>query len=244
MNCDRRLGGVRAPSIACGTSLVGLRARPSGSSRSVSVTSLCGPGRLIASRRSWTTGTARSATGRSLRRKGARSLVAGLASLTTGVRSSSVARRLTNVVFAWRRVGGNGDERAVERLFWLAIAPSAWFAFAVRAARSLLARGDRAQRPRALDEELAEAPLVAGQLGEQAPGRRQRRARSTCRCCGRPACAVVDGAEPWITFWSALRVSAAGRCRRAGRGRRGRSCCSPFERRPVGERRRVVRPRA
>ena len=96
-------------------------------------------------------------------------------SLTTGVRSSSAARRLTKVVFAWRSVGGNATSERSSAWFWLAIAPSAWFAFVVSADEVVAALGDRAQRPGALDQELAERPAVAGQLGEQPPGRRQRR---------------------------------------------------------------------
>ena len=63
-------------------------------------------------------------------------MVAGLAALTTGVRSSSAARRLTKVVFAWRSAGGKATSERSRASFWLAIAPSAWLAFAVRAERS------------------------------------------------------------------------------------------------------------
>ena len=124
------------PVIACGIALLALLST-CGRSRRLSVRSFDGPGRLIDFRRFPSTGTDRWATGRSLRRKGARFLVAGLVALTTGVRSSSVARRLTNVVSAWRRVGGKATRLRSRAWFWLAIAPKAWLAFAVRSASSL-----------------------------------------------------------------------------------------------------------
>ena len=98
--------------------------------------SLFGPGLLMARLRLWITGTPRSETWRRLRRKGVRCFVAGFASLTSGVRSSSVARRFTNVVFAWRSVGGSATSTRSSELFSFATAPSAWLAFWVSAARS------------------------------------------------------------------------------------------------------------
>ena len=62
------------------------------------------------------------------------------------------------MVFAWRSAGGKATSERSSALFWLAIAPSAWFAFAVSAERSLRRWRDRAEGLRALDEELAEAP--------------------------------------------------------------------------------------
>ena len=54
-------------------------------------------------------------SGRSSRRNGARSLVAGLDAATSRSRSSSVARRFTNVVLARRSVVGSSAERPRER---------------------------------------------------------------------------------------------------------------------------------
>ena len=68
------------------------------------------------------TGTALETTGRSSARNGARFLVAGFAVSTSGSRSSSAARRLTNVVLAWRKTGGSWRRVWSKATFWLAIA--------------------------------------------------------------------------------------------------------------------------
>ena len=78
-----------------------------GSLRVASTRSLSGPLRVTARRRSWIVGFALATSGRRSRRNGASSFVAGLDAATSGSRSSSVARRLTNVVFARRRVSGS-----------------------------------------------------------------------------------------------------------------------------------------
>ena len=104
---DHRLGGVQALRSRCGTARsaarVGSRLRPQ---RLGDVVVRPGPVDGQA-RGCGSPARPRSETWRRLRRNGVRCLVAGFASLTSGVRSSSVARRLTKVVFAWRRVGGN-----------------------------------------------------------------------------------------------------------------------------------------
>ena len=64
---------------------------------------------------------------------------------TSGSRSSSAARRLTKVVFAWRSAGGSATSERSKASFSAAIAPSAWFAFEVSADEVVAALGDRAE---------------------------------------------------------------------------------------------------
>ena len=92
---------------------------------------------LTTLRRLRNTGTPLLTTGRRSRRNGVRSRVATFAVATSGSRSSSAARRLTKVVFAWRRVGGNAVSTRSSEVFSRAIAPSASLPFWVSAERSL-----------------------------------------------------------------------------------------------------------
>ena len=72
------------------------------------------------------TGTDSSATVPSLRRKGVSpAWVASPVATISGSRSSSAARRLTKVVFAWRRAGGRATSERSNESFSCAIAPSA-----------------------------------------------------------------------------------------------------------------------
>ena len=80
--------------------------------RVASSRSLLAPGRVTSLRRSLIVGRALGTSGRSSRRNGARSLVAGLDASTSTSRSSSVARRFTNVVLPRRSVVGSSAERA------------------------------------------------------------------------------------------------------------------------------------
>src|SRR5262245_16102240 len=109
-----------------------------GSPFSAATRSLLGPGFRNAVARLLKTGTDRSATGRRLRRNWGRSFVAGFAALMNGVRSSSAARRLTNVVFACLSVGGRSTSVWSSAWFWLAIAPRVVFACVTRFVRSFL----------------------------------------------------------------------------------------------------------
>ncbi len=112
-------------------------ARPApgaGALRSSSIRSLFAPGRRIRWRRSRIVGRASSTSGRSSRRNGARSFVAGLDASTSGSRSSSVARR-----FDERRVGL--AQRARQQ--------------AERLRERLVLRGDRAGRRVGVRDEAA-----------------------------------------------------------------------------------------
>ena len=81
-------------------------------------------------------GSASSISGRSSRRNGARSFVAGLDSATSGSRSSSVARRFTNVELPRRSVVGSSASASLSARFSAAIAPVVALALPTRSARS------------------------------------------------------------------------------------------------------------
>ena len=86
--------------------------------------------------RSRIVGRAAAISGRSSRRNGARSFVAGLDSATSTSRSSSVARRFTNVVFARRSVVGSSPSARASATFSDAIALAVVFVLPTSAARS------------------------------------------------------------------------------------------------------------
>ena len=71
---------------------------------------------------------------------------------------------------------------------------------------------DRPERPRALDQELAERPAVAIQLGEQASGPSTARARSTCTSSARPRCCWRRARRSPGSRSGAPCASAASRC--------------------------------
>ena len=92
--------------------------RPSGSSGSLRVAStrsLSGRAAHERARGRRPSAWRRARSGRSSRRNGARSLVAGLESATSGSRSSSVARRFTNVELPRRSVVGSSASACAER---------------------------------------------------------------------------------------------------------------------------------
>ena len=94
------------------------------------------PGRRTASRGRRSSARRRATSGRSSRRNGARSLVAGLDSATSGSRSSSVARRFTNVELPRRSVVGSSASASLSARFSAAIAPVVALALPTRSARS------------------------------------------------------------------------------------------------------------
>ena len=108
-----------------GIALLARRWAP-GSAPSVSTRSLAGPSRCRTRPRFLNTGTDSSETVPSLRRKGVSpAWVASPVATISGSRSSSAARRLTKVVFAWRRAGGRATSERSNESFSCAIAPSA-----------------------------------------------------------------------------------------------------------------------
>ena len=107
-----------------------------GSLRVASTRSLSVPGRRTSVLRSAIVGLASRTSGRSSRRNGARSFVAGLDSATSGSRSSSVARRFTNVELPRRSVVGSSASASLSARFSAAIAPVVAFALPTRSARS------------------------------------------------------------------------------------------------------------
>ena len=116
---------------------VGLATRCSaGILRVASIRSLFAPGVVTRRRRSWIVGIALWTSGRSSRRNGASSLVAGFDASTSGSRSSSVARRLTNVVLARRSVVGSSPSACSSAASWEAIAAAVVFVFPTSEARS------------------------------------------------------------------------------------------------------------
>ena len=94
------------------------------------------PRRLIRKRRSSIVGSASCTSGRSARKNGARSFVAGFDSATSTSRSPRAARRFTNVVFALRSVGGSRPSARASAAFSSPIARAVAFAFDTRSARS------------------------------------------------------------------------------------------------------------
>ena len=103
--------------------------------RVASTRSLSSPSRRISVRRSRIVGRASATSGRSSRRNGARSFVAGLDSATSTSRSSSVARRFTNVVLARRSVVGSRPRARASATFSAADRPRPWRSRCRRARR-------------------------------------------------------------------------------------------------------------
>src|SRR3989440_9114936 len=101
-----------------------------------SLRSLFGPGRKSTRDRELTVGTASDRSGRSAEKKGASFGATGLDVLTSVVRSTSVARRFTNVVLALRSVGGSSRRSVSKAVFCDAIAPAVALALPTREARS------------------------------------------------------------------------------------------------------------
>src|SRR4051812_49333113 len=101
-----------------------------------SVASLSGPALLISVLRSLIVGVDATTSGRRTRRNFARSLLAGLDALTSTVRSASVERRFTNVVFALRSVVGSWASVVSSAVDSSAIAPAVWFVLDTSAERS------------------------------------------------------------------------------------------------------------
>ena len=125
--------------------------------------------------RSRIVGRASRTSGRSSRRNGARSLVAGLDSATSTSRSSSVARRFTNVVLARRSVVGSSSSARESATFSAAIAPAVAFALLTRPERSSRRSATAVTALRGVHEEAGQRALVLGDLvGEHARGRQQR----------------------------------------------------------------------
>ena len=106
-------------------------------------------------------------TGRSSARNGARFLVAGFAVSTSGSRSSRAARRLTKVVFDWRRTGGSRRSVWSRATFWLAIALKAVLALEIALESCFAAAGDRGRELAGADDEAFEQALVGVQFAER-----------------------------------------------------------------------------
>src|SRR5438477_280873 len=87
-----------------------------------SIRSLLGPARRMMFARSCTVGLASAASGLSCSRKRRSFGATGLDSSTSGLRSSSVARRFTNVEFAVRMNGGSCASASASARFWRPIA--------------------------------------------------------------------------------------------------------------------------
>ncbi len=88
----------------------------------------------------------------------------------SGSRSSRAARRLTKVVFAWRKVGGRSARLRPRAMFSSAIAPNAVLALEIALESSSL-RSDTAVPSRlGADQEAREEPFVGGQFAEERPG--------------------------------------------------------------------------
>ena len=101
-----------------------------------STRSLFGPGVRIRLLRSLMVGFASCTSGRSAARNFARFFVAGFDSATSGSRSSSVARRFTNVVLALRSDVGSRPSARPRATFSSPIAAAVWSAFPTSEARS------------------------------------------------------------------------------------------------------------
>ena len=104
--------------------------------RVASSRSLSAPLRVTSLRRSRIVGREAATSGRSSRRNGASRFVAGLDSATSTSRSSSVARRFTNVVLARRSVVGSSPSARASATFSWPIAAAVAFVLPTRSARS------------------------------------------------------------------------------------------------------------
>ena len=156
--------------------------------------------RACAGRRS--SGARRARAGAARARNGARSFVAGLEAATSTSRSSSVARRFTNVVFALRSVSGSSPSAWASDAFSSPIAAAVVFAFETRSARSprraasALTVRDEFRRKR------VERVLVADDLVDERARRRQRRVEvlRRLRWPARPR-PTYQRALPWTNCW-------------------------------------------
>src|SRR3954470_5376875 len=116
----------------------GLAARCSAGSFFIrSLRSLLGPGRKSTCDRDLNVGTASRTSGRNLEKNGASFGATGLEVFTSVVRSTSVARRFTNVVLALRSVPGRSARSVLNEVFSWAIAPAVALALATSELRSL-----------------------------------------------------------------------------------------------------------
>ena len=109
-------------------------------------------------------------------------------SATSGSRSSSAARRLTNVVFAWRITGGSSCRSWLNASFSAAIAPKRLVRVRGQLRELLAAVGEDPEDLRSGDQELAQRRLVAGSARRTAAGSPGGSARSTCRWPAPPRC--------------------------------------------------------
>ena len=193
--CEGRLGDLRSSA---------------GALRSRSIRSLSGPGLLISVLRSRIVGRASLQQRAQLARGTARGPSSrGLEAATSSSRSSSVARRLTNVVLALRSVPRQ-QRRAPGRATRSrrAIAPTVVFALRDQVGEVVAARGQRAPSSCAvLTRKRVERLLVGDDLVDQPRGRAQRRVEVLRRLVGlRAACRRTTSREPWMTCCSAVRV--------------------------------------
>ena len=109
-------------------------------------------------------------------KNGASFLVAGLEALTSGSRSSSVERRFTNVVLPRRSVVGSSASARESDVFSAAIAAGGGVRVADERRQVVAARGDRRDRARGVDDEVAvSAPSSRVDLVDQPARARQHR---------------------------------------------------------------------
>ena len=90
--------------------------------------------------------------------------MAGLDTATSTSRSSSVARRLTNVVLARRSVVGSRPSARASAAFSAPIAAAVSLALPTSCGQLVAALGDRGDRARGVDQELRQRRLVLGHL--------------------------------------------------------------------------------
>ena len=131
-------------------------------------------------------------TGRSSARNGARFLVAGLAVSTSGSMSSSAARRLTKVVFDWRKTGGSRRRVGSKATFCCGDRVEGGAGVGDRAGELFAAPGDRGRQLRGADEEAGEQALVGVQFAGEGAGAVERGAEVLVGVVGVFALAGVD----------------------------------------------------
>ena len=134
-------------------------------------------------------------------------LVAGLDSSTSTSRSSSVERRLTNVVLARRSVVGSSASACASATFSAAIAAAVAFVLATRSARSSRRSATARDRARGVDEEVGQRALVLRSSWLT----RRREVDSTGLKYSADSAASAPlpsycAAKPWMTPWRSLRV--------------------------------------
>ena len=163
--------------------------------RVASTRSLSAPSRRTSVRRSRIVGRASRTSGRSSRRNGARSFVAGLDSATSTSRSSSVARRFTNVVLARRSVVGSSSSARESATFSAAIAPAVAFALPTRPARSSRRSATAVTAREELTMKRVSAPSSSVTWLDQHARGRQQRVEVLGRLADLLALALVLGRE-------------------------------------------------